>query len=90
MEKFMVCIVKINEFDGDCIDSDNTVEGATPALGPNRGNLCCLGGSQWTGFNRSLDDGDTWLSQEIAIDPMPTGWDYAIPGIYRGNGFANY
>lgn len=26
---------KINKFAGDCIDSDNTVEGAVPAIGPN-------------------------------------------------------
>ncbi|HPF12067.1 MAG TPA: T9SS type A sorting domain-containing protein [Flavobacteriaceae bacterium] len=78
--------LKINEFDGDCIDSDNTVEGATPALGPNGEIYVAWAGPNGLVFNRSLDDGDTWLSQEIAIDPMPTGWDYAIPGIYRGNG----
>ena len=37
-------------------------------------------------FNRSLDQGLTWLTNEIPIDPMPSGWDYAVPGIYRANG----
>ncbi|MEZ4875856.1 MAG: T9SS type A sorting domain-containing protein [Flavobacteriaceae bacterium] len=78
--------VKINEVDGDCVDSDNTVEGAVPALGPNGEIYVAWAGPNGLVFNKSLDDGATWMAQEIAIDPMPTGWDYAIPGIYRGNG----
>ena len=27
--------IRINKVAGDCIDSDNTVEGAVPAVGPN-------------------------------------------------------
>lgn len=77
---------KINEVDGDCIDSDNTTEGAVPTIGPD-GELYVA----WTGpkglvFDRSLDGGETWLDKDIAIDPMPGGWDYKIPGIYRCNG----
>jgi len=33
-----------------------------------------------------MDKGTTWLAEDIHVDPMPTGWDYAIPGIYRANG----
>lgn len=78
--------LKINEVDGNCIDSDDTTEGAVPALGPNGELYVAWAGPNGLVFNRSLDQGDTWLSQEIPIDPMPTGWDYAIPGIYRSNG----
>ncbi len=77
---------KINIVDGNCIDSDDTVEGATPALGPNGEIYVAWAGPNGLVFNKSLDDGLTWLNNEIAIDPMPTGWDYAIPGVYRGNG----
>ena len=77
---------KINIVDGNCIDSDDTVEGATPALGPNGEIYVAWAGPDGLVFNKSLDDGLTWLNTEIAIDPMPTGWDYAIPGVYRGNG----
>lgn len=77
---------KINEVDGDCVDEDNTVEGAVPAVGPNGEIYVAWAGPNGIVFNKSLDEGETWLNQEIAIDPMPTGWDYSIPGISRANG----
>ncbi|HQV51384.1 MAG: T9SS type A sorting domain-containing protein [Flavobacteriales bacterium] len=78
--------IKINEVDGDCIDSDNTVEGATPAIGPNGEVYVAWTGPNGLVFNRSLDNGITWLSEEISIDPMPEGWDLVIPGFGRANG----
>lgn len=77
---------KINVVDGNCIDEDDTVEGAVPALGPNTELYVSWAGPNGLVFNRSLDQGETWLDTEIAIDPMPTGWDYSIPGINRANG----
>lgn len=77
---------KINSVDGNCIDSDDTVEGAVPAVGPNGEIYVAWAGPNGLVFNRSLDQGETWLPNEIAIDPMPTGWDYNIPGISRANG----
>lgn len=79
--------IKINEVDGNCIDSDDTVEGAVPAVGPNGEIFVAWAGPNGIVFNRSTNEGDTWLSQEIAIDPMPGGWDINIPGINRSNGF---
>jgi Secretion system C-terminal sorting domain len=78
--------LRINNVAGDCIDSDNTVEGAVPAIGPNGEIYVAWAGPAGLVFNRSTDHGNTWLNQEIPIDPMPTGWDYAIPGINRANG----
>ena len=78
--------LKINVIDGDCIDSDNTVEGAVPALGPNGEIYVAWAGPNGIVFNKSLDDGDTWLTEEIDVNPMPTGWDYNITGINRANG----
>ncbi len=78
--------VKVNIVDGNCIDSDNTVEGAVPAIGPNGEIYTAWAGPNGLVFSKSLDQGDTWLGAEIAIDPMPGGWDYSIPGISRANG----
>lgn len=78
--------VKINRIDGDCIDSDNTAEGAVPAVGPEGQIYVAWAGPNGLVFNKSTDQGTTWLAEEIKIDPMPTGWDYAVPGIYRANG----
>lgn len=78
--------IKINEVDGDCEDSDNTVEGATPAVGPNGEIYVAWSGPNGLVFNRSLDQGNTWLNSEITVSTVPGGWDYAIPGLYRCNG----
>jgi hypothetical protein len=78
--------VQINHVSGDCIDSDNTVEGAVPAVGPNGELYVAWAGPEGVVFNKSYDSGETWLDSEIHVDPMPTGWDYHVPGIYRSNG----
>jgi hypothetical protein len=80
--------IKINVVDGDCIDSDNTVEGAVPAVGPNGEIYVTWAGPNGLVFNRSLDQGVTWLDYEIPVSDMPGGWDIDIPGIMRCNGFA--
>ncbi len=78
--------MRINKVAGDCLDSDDTVEGAVPAVGPNGEVYVSWAGPAGIVFDRSLDKGNTWLDHEIAVDPMPTGWDYSIPGILRANG----
>ena len=78
--------LKINEVDGDCIDSDNTTEGAVPAVGPNGEIYVSWAGPEGLVFDRSLDQGETWLDEDIFIADFPGGWDYNIPGINRCNG----
>jgi hypothetical protein len=78
--------VRINKDAGDCIDSDNTVEGAVPAIGPNGEVYVSWAGPKGIVFDRSLDKGNSWMPEEIPVNPMPTGWDYKVPGIYRANG----
>jgi len=78
--------VQINEISGDCIDSDNTTEGAVPAVGPNGEVYVAWSGPAGLVFDRSLDGGETWLDEDIFIDAHPTGWNYDIPGINRANG----
>jgi len=77
---------RINEVDGDCIDSDNTVEGAVPAVGPEGQIYVAWAGPLGIVFDKSYDQGETWLENDIFITDFPGGWDYAIPGIYRANG----
>lgn len=78
--------LKINEVDGDCIDSDNTNEGAVPAVGPNGEIYVAWAGPEGLVFDRSLDQGETWLDEDIFVADFPGGWDYDIPGINRCNG----
>ncbi len=78
--------IRINEVPGDCIDSDNTVEGAVPAVGPNGEIYVAWAGPEGIVFDRSLDGGQTWLDNDIFVSDQPGGWDYNVPGIYRCNG----
>jgi len=79
--------LRINKVAGDAIDSDNTVEGAVPALGPNGEIYVAWAGPAGIVFDKSTDGGATWLEEDIFIDALPGGWDFTVPGIYRCNGF---
>jgi hypothetical protein len=78
--------VRINDVAGDCIDEDNTVEGATPCVGPNGEVYVAWTGPAGIVFDRSLDGGQTWLPQDRFISDNPGGWDLDIPGLDRSNG----
>jgi len=77
--------VRISDSAGDCRDSDNTVEGAVPAVGP-KGEVYVV----WAGplgliFKKSLDGGLTFAKDKV-IDQMPGGWDFSVAGLDRANG----
>ncbi len=83
--------VRINQTSGDCLDDDNTVEGAMPAIGPNGEIYVAWAGKKSDGtngilFDKSTDGGNTWLDEDIFVTTFPGGWAYDIPGIYRCNG----
>jgi len=77
---------RINRVAGDCTDSDNTVEGAVPAVGPDGEIYVAWAGPAGIVFNRSTDHGETWMDTNIFVSDIPGGWDYTIPNIYRTNG----
>ncbi len=76
----------INETPGDCIDSDNTTEGAVPCVGPNGEIYVSWAGPDGLVFDKSTDGGATWLTNDIFVNSFTGGWDYDISGISRCNG----
>lgn len=78
--------LRISKYGGDCLDDDNTVEGAVPAIGPNGEIYVCWTGPRGLVFQKSLDHGKTWLKEEMFIDNQIGGWTLDIPGINRANG----
>lgn len=78
--------VRINKKGGDCIDDDNTTEGAVPAVGPKGEIFVSWAGPDGLVFDKSTDEGKTWLKNDIIVSDFPGGWNYEIPGIYRCNG----
>jgi hypothetical protein len=77
---------RIDTQGGDCLDDDNTVEGAVPCVGTNGEVYVAWAGPAGLVFNRSLDGGATWLPRERKIADIGGGWTYDISGIYRANG----
>lgn len=75
----------ISDRSGDCIDSDNTVEGAVPCVGPNGEIYVSWAGPLGLMFDKSTDGGLTW-GTDISVSDIPGGWDFDVPGIYRCNG----
>lgn len=75
----------ISDQSGDCIDSDNTVEGAVPCVGPNGEIYVSWAGPLGLMFDKSTDGGLTW-GTDIFVSDIPGGWDFDVPGIYRCNG----
>lgn len=78
--------VRINQTAGDCYDSDNTVEGAVPSIGPEGQIYVAWAGPSGIMFDRSVDGGMTWLDDDIFVTEIPGGWDYSIQDISRANG----
>ena len=76
----------INQFSGDCIDSDMTTEGAVPAVAPDGTLYVSWSYDSKIYFDRSVDLGRTWLENDIEVVAQPGGWDIDIPGIGRANG----
>ena len=78
--------VRLCEVAGDCIDNDNTVEGAVPTVGPNGEIYVSWAGPAGIVFDKSSDQGNSWLDNDIFVSDMPGGWAITIPGIMRCNG----
>lgn len=77
--------VRVSDSAGNAIDSDETMEGAVPAVGPDGGVYMAWSGPRGIYFDRSFDGGVTWGADRIIAD-QPGGWDIGISGISRSNG----
>jgi hypothetical protein len=76
---------RISDTGGDCLDSDNTVEGAVPAVGPNGEVYVVWAGPLGLVFDKSTDGGLTFGKDKV-IGDIPGGWDFGIEGLSRANG----
>lgn len=78
--------VRINKVSGDCLDSDNTVMGASPAISFDEKLFVVWSHNGNIYLDRSYDDGRTWLKNDMAIAKQMGGWDLSVPGLGRCNG----
>ncbi|MBZ0199604.1 MAG: T9SS type A sorting domain-containing protein, partial [Ignavibacteriaceae bacterium] len=77
--------VRVSDVGGNCIDEDNTVEGAVPTVGPNGEIYISWAGPLGLMFDKSTNGGVTFGSDTFVSD-IPGGWDFSVPGISRCNG----
>jgi hypothetical protein len=77
--------VRVSDKAGDAIDSDNTMEGAVPAVGPGGEVYLAWAGPDGLYFDRSFDAGATW-GRDSVLTALPGGWDFNVGGLSRANG----
>lgn len=78
--------ISISQYEGDCIDDDDTPEGAVPAVGPNGEIYVAWSYNEKIFFDVSKDGGKSWLAEDIVLANQPGGWTIDIPGLNRCNG----
>lgn len=77
--------IRISDRGGDARDSDDTVEGAVPAVGPQGEVYVAWAGPHGIVMDRSLDGG--WsFGEDRPVTPNPGGWDIPVAGMGRHNG----
>jgi hypothetical protein len=76
---------RISDTGGDCLDSDNTVEGAVPAVGPNGEVYVVWAGPLGLVLDKSTDGGLTFGKDQV-VGNIPGGWDFDVEGLGRANG----
>jgi hypothetical protein len=79
--------IVLSQRSGNCVDDDETAEGAVPAVtADGNGVFVAWANAQRIYFDRSFDGGKTWLTNDIHIADQYGGWSMTIPGINRCNG----
>lgn len=76
----------ISQYEGDCMDDDNTTEGAVPVVGVNGHYYVAWGYNEKIYLDKSIDNGKNWLAVDKVIADQVNGWSIQIPGIGRCNG----
>lgn len=76
--------LRINEVSGDCLDRENTVHQAVPAVGPDGEVYVCWSGPAGIVLDVSLDQGKSWLNHDIFVSEIPGGRPFPVLGFYRG------
>ena len=83
MEGFSNSVI-VSDTTGDCLDGDNTLEGATTATGKKGEVYVAWAGHGNIYFDKSMDGGDSFGVDKIIAKQMG-GWAQDIPEVYRTN-----
>ena len=78
--------IQINSTPGDCRDGDNTPNGAMAAININERLFVVWSNQESIFFDRSYDQGNTWLGNDLPIAKQPGGSSMNIPGLGKCSG----
>jgi len=78
--------VDISDIDGDCLDDDDTTEGAVPVQDKDGNIYVTWAYGDKIYLDKSSDGGKSWLPNDIEVVDQFGGWALTIPGINRCNG----
>ncbi|MDO9262000.1 MAG: sialidase family protein [Flavobacteriaceae bacterium] len=78
--------INLSQLEGNCMDDDLTTEGAVPSVGVNGEIYVAWSFNQQIYFDKSVDNGQNWLAEDVIITSQNGGWKTEIPGIGRSNG----
>ena len=77
--------VVVSDSSGDCIDGDNTTEGATTTTTPEGTIAIAWAAFGKLFFDRSTDGGKSF-GKDVVVTGQFNGWDIDISHVYRANG----
>lgn len=77
--------ITVSDTTGDCLDDDQTLEGATAATGPNGEVYLAWAGHNNIYFDKSTDGGLSWGNDKI-VATQDDGWVLKFDQLFRSNG----
>ncbi|MGE3274904.1 MAG: sialidase family protein [Vicinamibacterales bacterium] len=77
--------IEISDATGDAKDSDGTLEGVVPAVGPDGALYIAWAGPQGILVDKSTDGGYSF-GTDVKVADQPEGWDLPVEGLERHNG----
>lgn len=70
----------VNQHAGNCLNDGSSPAGATPAISMEGRIFLAWSSNGVIFFDRSYDDGKTWLKNDLAIAKQEGGWALEVPG----------
>jgi hypothetical protein len=78
--------IVISGNEGDCLDGDQTTEGATSVIGTDGTYYIAWAHDNKIYLDYSKDRGVTWQTKDAVVAEQIGGWSFDIPGLDRCNG----
>ncbi|HMP98603.1 MAG TPA: sialidase family protein [Cyclobacteriaceae bacterium] len=78
--------IKISQYAGNCADAGKTVGAPATAISADGRVYITWSWDNKIYFDRSMDGGEFWLSNDLTVAEHEGGWDIKIPGLMRANG----